>query len=210
MAQRELSSEPPKAEERRSRDRLTEGVRLPLWAKTRVDMVRRLLAPLLLALVPLFWVADATHRASLTTLGRDQGIFQYVAWAVRGGAVDYRDVRDVNGPLVHLIHLVMQSLGGGDEQRFHLLDLIATGTSFAVVGALLPGIVSARRPKTTERALWALATWVILAAQYALYSYWNQAQRESFSDWFLLPSIALQIARPLAGPAATSFRRVTI
>ena len=73
-------------------------------AKTRVDLVRRLLVPLILASVPFFWVADATHRASLTTLGRDQGIFQYIAWAVRLGDVDYRDIRDVNGPLIHLIH----------------------------------------------------------------------------------------------------------
>src|SRR4051794_1772950 len=59
-------------------------------AKTQVDLVRRVLAPALLALVPLFWVADATHRSSLTTLGRDQGIFQYIAWAVAHGDVDYR------------------------------------------------------------------------------------------------------------------------
>ena len=41
-------------------------------------------------------------RASWTPLGRDQGIFQYVAWAVAQGDVDYRDVRDVNGPLIAL------------------------------------------------------------------------------------------------------------
>src|SRR5882724_6466659 len=134
MAQRELSSGPG--------ERLAQGARLPRWAKTRVDVVRRLLAPLLLALVPLFWVADATHRASLTTLGRDQGIFQYIAWAVRGGAVDYRDIRDVNGPLVHMIHSVFLGLGGADEHRFHLLELWTTGLTFAFVGWCIPGLLA--------------------------------------------------------------------
>ncbi|HVH47160.1 MAG TPA: hypothetical protein VM925_32685, partial [Labilithrix sp.] len=175
--------------------------------RSRFDHVRRLLAPLVLAVVPLFWVIDATYRATLTTIGRDQGIFHYIAWAVRQGAVDYRDVRDVNGPLVHLIHMLMLSLGGGDEHRFHVLDLTATGVSFAIVGALLPGIVSPRRPKWSERIGWAIAMWVVLSAQYALYLYWNQAQRESFADWFLLPSIALQIARP---NARSAFRRVVL
>ncbi|MDB4933450.1 MAG: hypothetical protein JWP87_422 [Labilithrix sp.] len=164
--------------------------------KGRVDMARRLLAPLVLALVPLFWVTDATHRSSLTTLGRDQGIFQYIAWAIRNGDVDYRDIRDVNGPLVHLIHSVFLAMGGADEHRFHVLELWATGLSFAFVGACIPGLLAKRRPTWPERAAWAAAAWVVLSAQYQLYLYWNQAQRESFCDWFLLPSLALQMARP--------------
>lgn len=177
--------------------------------KTRVDLVRRLLVPLLLALLPLFWVADATHRASLTTLGRDQGIFQYVAWAVRNGEVDYRDIRDVNGPLVHIIHVVLLALGGADEHRFRVLELWATGLTFAFVGWCIPGLVAKHAPKWSERATWAAAAWVVLGGQYQLYLYWDQAQRESFCDWFLLPSMALQIARP-AKSAKSASRRVLI
>src|SRR4051812_25565347 len=44
--------------------------------RTRLDALRRLLGPVLLAVVPLFWVIDATYRASITTVTRDQGIFQ--------------------------------------------------------------------------------------------------------------------------------------
>ena len=73
-------------------------------------LVRALVPPLSLALPPLFWVADATRRASLTTLGRDQGIFQYVAWALRQGVVGYRDLRDVNGPLTQLVHVGLLAL----------------------------------------------------------------------------------------------------
>ena len=117
--------------------------RLSRAAKARVDLIRRLLAPLVLALVPLFWVADATHRSSLTTLGRDQGIFQYIAWAVRNGAVDYRDVRDVNGPLVHLIHMVFLALGGARRAsvpRARALGDRRCRSRF--VGACIPGLVT--------------------------------------------------------------------
>jgi hypothetical protein len=169
--------------------RLSRGAAGP---KARVYIVRALIAPIVLALVPFYWVADATYRATLTTIGRDQGIFQYIAWAVLRGDVDYRDIRDVNGPLVHLLHALGLLVGAGDEHRFHILDHAITGLSFAIVGALLPGIFV--RAKPVERIAWALAGWVVLAAQYALYLYWNQAQRESFCDWFLLPSVALQIA----------------
>ncbi len=191
----------------RARRRAFAAARKAASPRSRFDIGRRLVGPLVLALVPLYWIVDATYRATLTTIGRDQGIFHYIAWAVRSGDVDYRDVRDVNGPLIHLIHMVTLWLGGTDEHRFHVLDMIATGASFAVVGALLPGIVGKRPPKWFERAAWAFAAWVVLSGQYALFSYWNQAQRESFCDWFLLPSIALQIARPRE---ETASRRIVV
>jgi hypothetical protein len=184
------------------------------WAlfgpRARVDLLRRLLAPVLLALVPLYWVADATHRASLTTVGRDQGIFQYIAWAISQGDVDYRDVRDVNGPLIHLLHSALLALGGGDEHRFHVLELWGTGLSFAFVGLCIPGLVTRRPPRWLERAAWGAAAWVVLSGQYMLYIYWNQAQRESLCDWFLLPSLALQMARPAKTPRGAGARVVLI
>jgi hypothetical protein len=160
---------------------------------TVARIVRTLVPPLALAIPPFFWVADATRRASLTTLGRDQGIFQYVAWALRRGAIDYRDVRDVNGPLTHLVHLLLLALGGADEHRFRVLDLVVTGATFVLVGACVPGLRSRRRPDGLERMAWGAAGWVVLSGQYLLYGYWDIAQRESFFDWFLLPSIALQL-----------------
>ena len=167
----------------------------------RASVLRALMsvvAPLTVALPPLFWVADATRRASLTPLGRDQGIFQYIAWALSRGVRDYRDVRDVNGPLTHLIHVFFLRLGGADEHRFRLLDLAVTTLAFAFVGACLPGVLArpgraARRVTLTERAGWALASWVVLSAQYLAYVYWDLAQRESFFDWFMLSSVALQL-----------------
>jgi hypothetical protein len=156
--------------------------------------MRALLTPLAIALLPLFWVVTATDRASRTPLGRDQGIFQYVGWALRSGQIDYRDVRDVNGPLTHLVHVVFLALGGADDHRFRVLDLAVTGASFAFVGACLAGLGSRRAPDLAGRVAWALAGWVVLSGQYLLYGYWDLAQRESFFDWFMLPSVALQLA----------------
>jgi hypothetical protein len=168
-------------------------------------LLRSILTPMAIALPPLFWVVSATERASRTPLGRDQGIFQYIAWALSQGQVDYRDVRDVNGPLTHLVHLAFLGLGGADEHRFRLLELAVTGATFAAAGACLPGLGGRRRaypradpsrdpsPDALERAGWAVAGWVVLSGQYLIYKYWDLAQRESFLDWFLLLAVALQL-----------------
>jgi hypothetical protein len=162
------------------------------WLSIR-RAVRGALPALILALPPLVWVAGAEEHASYTALGRDQGIFQYIAWAVSQGAKDYRDVRDVNGPLTHIVHLVFLALGGRDEHRFRVLDLAVTGATFAVAGACLPGILRRARVTGVERIAWGLAGWVVLLGQYLLYIFWDLAQRESFCDWFLFPSLGLQL-----------------
>jgi hypothetical protein len=172
-------------------------------------LLRAVLVPFATALPPLLWVSDATRRASLTPLGRDQGIFQYVAWAVGQGQVDYRDVRDVNGPLAHLVHLAFLAFGGADEHRFRVLDLIVSGVVFAIVGACLPGL-RARRTAGVERVVWASAAWVVMSGQYLLYKYWDLAQRESFFDWFLLASAALQLVAQAPPPASSPGRRTPL
>lgn len=161
---------------------------------------RGLLPGAIVAIPPLFWVVDATYRASLTSLGRDQGIFQYVGWAWMQGQRGYSEVRDVNGPLTPVVHMIFLLLGGRDEHRFHILDLLVTGFVFALVGVCLPHVARAERPgawKTPremfERLGWAGAAWVVLSGQYLMYIFWDIAQRESFFDWFLLSSIALQL-----------------
>ncbi len=168
-----------------------------------------LAVPLVLALPPLLWIIDGTRRAAVTPLARDQGIFQYVAWALAHGARDYADVRDVNGPLTHFVHFVFLKLGGGDEHRFRLLDLVVTGVAFAFVGACIPGVARARAPRAVERAAWALAGWVTLSGQYLAFNYWDIAQRESFFDWFMLASVALQLVAHASWRAKAATRTAT-
>ena len=90
--------------------------------------------------------------SSLTTLGRDQGIFQYVAYAIQKGAVDYRDVRDVNGPLTHLVHLIFLSLGGRDEHQFRLLDMVVDVPVLAGHQEACRNRCRLRQPATTATA----------------------------------------------------------
>jgi hypothetical protein len=163
------------------------------WRVTAYRHLRAVLFPLVIALPPLAWICDATYRASLTTLGRDQGIFQYVAWAISKGAVDYRDVRDVNGPLTHLVHLIFLMLGGANEHRFRVLDAWVTGIAFAIFGACLPGILKKTQVLWTERIAWAFAAWVVLSGQLLQYIWWDLAQRETFFDWFLIAGVGVQL-----------------
>ena len=167
----------------------------------------RAVAPgLLVALPAAIAVWEATVRASWATLGRDQGIFQYVAWAVARGDVLYRDVRDVNGPLVALIHRVGLALGGRDEHRFRVLDLLVTALAAAFAGGCLVALDD-RAARGWERAAREVslgaAAWAVITAQYLAYGYWDTAQRESFFDWFVLASMGLQIlAQSLLRPGA--------
>jgi hypothetical protein len=174
---------------------------------TLLGMLRSVAVPLVVALPPLLWVREAARHAVLETLGRDQGIFQYIAWAVQRGARDYADVRDVNGPLTHLVHMVFLVLGGADEHRFRVLDLACTAAAFSIVGACLPGLSlqpDEPRPTWAERAAWAFAGVVILGAQYMHYIFWDQAQRESFFNWFMLTSAAVQLYVQSSGAAASA------
>jgi hypothetical protein len=151
--------------------------------------------PCVLAAAPLFWVIEGLRRSTFMPLGRDQGIFQYVGWALRQGEHDYVHIRDVNGPLTHWVHVIFQALGGEDTRVFHVLDVTVSSIVFTSVGILVAGTVNRRRSAELGAQLgWGLAAFVLFSAQYLGYGYWDQAQRESFFDWFMLLSVALQLA----------------
>lgn len=156
----------------------------------------------------LYLIVRATYSASYSPFGRDQGIFQYFAWAVRQGDVLYRDIRDVNGPLTTLVHLVFQLLGGEDEHRFRILDLLVTGSVFALFGSVLPGLGRSQEDKPTnlDRSVWAVAAWTLGSASYLSHLYWDIAQRETFACWFLFGStIAQLVAAKPGGKSRSAF-----
>jgi hypothetical protein len=163
-------------------------------------------AALFVILPGLYLIVQATYSASYSPLGRDQGIFQYFAWAVRQGDVLYRDIRDVNGPLTTLVHLVFQLLGGEDEHRFRILDLLLTGSVFALFGAILPGLgrVHEDKPTKLDRAAWALAAWVVGSASYLSHLYWDIAQRETFACWFLFGATITHLVGSKPGASSRS------
>src|SRR5690606_21294946 len=122
--------------------------------------------------------------AAHSTFGRDQGIYQYVAWAISQGERNYVDVCDINGPLTHAIHQVFQALGGTDELGFRVLDLVTSSVAFATIGAAMPGLTRvagspAPAPAPACRVAWALATWAVLSVQYLSYNPWRSEEHTS-------------------------------
>lgn len=144
--------------------------------------------PALIVLFAAFPVGFALYHATYAPLGRDQGIFQYAAWAVRQGERPYVDFREINGPLPLLIHAVFQKLGGENSHVFRLLDLVVMSGAFASIGAALPREGGAR-----ARALWGAAGWTVLGGQYTAFGLWHSAQRENFYLAFLLYATAIAV-----------------
>jgi hypothetical protein len=165
----------------------------------RLARCAAVLPALVVAAVVLPAIADLARIASRSPFGRDQGIFHYAGWALLQGEVLYRDVRDVNGPLTALVHAALIAVGAGDEVLFRTVTLVIDAASFAIVGALLPGLAHPGvdrppRPSWAARAAWAAAAVASLGAQYLTYDYWHSTQRETFCDWFMFPAVAATVA----------------
>lgn len=141
------------------------------------------------------FVAISAWRSTFAILGRDPGIYQYVAWGITHGERAYVDFREINGPLVYFIHLAILPIARGDEHVFRIVDTLMLAAASAFVGASLPGLGGRQHlvVRTRERAVWALATAVLLVAQYQILSWWNTAQRESFYVLFLLVATGAQL-----------------
>ena len=161
-----------------------------------------LIAPALIALPALFPTILSAYKSTFATFGRDQGIYQWVAWAITHGERAWVDFREINGPLIYFIHLAMMPIARGDEHVFRVFDVVTFALVGALVGAALPGL-GARKTRGHERWLWPLAGAVVLVAQYQTYSWWDCAQRESFYAMFQLAGIACQlIAQHRSAPHA--------
>src|SRR5262245_4310155 len=121
-------------------------------------------APLLTA-VGIVSVALALWVLTFATFGRDQGIFQYVAWALRHGERVYRDIHEINGPLPHAWHAAMQLVGGEDEHTFRTIDTLMLVSGWAIGTATIPKWVGLELRRGATLA-WALAGVAVLGAQY--------------------------------------------
>ncbi len=156
------------------------------------------LLPLLVVVIgglPTFW---GIRAQTFATLGRDQGIFQYVAWAIRNGDRTYRDIHEINGPLPHAWHMVMQALGGEDEHMFRSIDTALLLVVYVFAAAMLPRWVdldlgaAKTRTRTKHLVLWILAGLTLMGSQYIRYDWWHTSQREAFYSLLLLASLSFQ------------------
>ena len=67
----------------------------------------------------------------------DATIFHFIAGQMQMGAVPYRDIIDVNMPLVYDIHTAIIALGGMSDLAWRAFDLAAAATLSACILALL-------------------------------------------------------------------------
>jgi hypothetical protein len=155
------------------------------------------LLPSVIAIVAIVPAAWALYSQSFAIFGRDQGIFQYVAWALRNGDRAYRDIHEINGPLPHAWYMLMQVLGGEDEHVFRSIDTLILVAAYVGAGLTLPrwvGLGIGREPRARHSAgiYWALAAVAVLGAQYACYDWWHTTQREVFYSALIVTSLGLQ------------------
>jgi hypothetical protein len=156
------------------------------------------LLPAIVAALGIVPAVLSLRAQTFAIFGRDQGIFQYVAWALRNGERGYRDIHEINGPLPHAWHLAMQLLGGEDEHVFRSIDTVMLVSAYAFAATMLPrwiGLDLGRgEGKRRKGALlvWALAGLAVLGAQYARYDWWHSTQREGLYSVLVLTSVSLQ------------------
>jgi hypothetical protein len=149
-----------------------------------------LIAPLLAALA-IVTTMLALHDGTYATLGRDQGIFQYVGWSLRHGQRAYRDFHEINGPLPHAWNVLLQTVGGEDEHVFRVLDTAFVIVVYAAAAYTLPRWIGVTA-RTRVLLAWAAAGLAVLGAQFVSYGWWHTNQREGFYGALILASLALQ------------------
>lgn len=149
------------------------------------------IAPALVALSALSLLV-----ASLSALGahflrsplaRDPAQFQFIAWAISRGSVDYRDLRDMNAPLSHAIHWLFMHLGGLDDVRFRQLELLTLAATAGAAGFALPRLSRS----AALRVVAALSLLAAVVAEYLRIFPWHLSQRDGMALWFVLPATAL-------------------
>jgi hypothetical protein len=120
----------------------------------------------------------------------DAAIFHFIAGQMQMGAVPYRDIIDINMPLIYFIHLAVVAIGGMGDVAWRAFDLAAA----ALMSGLILALVS-----PAGRAPAILAALVVLVAHLLLGPY-SAGQRD------YLMSIAALAATLASARAAENSR----
>jgi len=120
-------------------------------------------------------------------LGRDQGIFAWVADQILAGGVPFRDAWDQKGPATHYSYALIQLVSGRGSWGVRAFDLLAVLATQWVIVALV-------RP----RAGWfaALTSALIFGGLHYRLNDWNTAQPDAWGGMLALAAVAV-LARPL-------------
>jgi hypothetical protein len=138
------------------------------------------LAPLLLCVALLPWVAiGCRHWWNYGVLFRDVNMYQYGAWCLLKGERLYRDFATPDGPLIFIIHALIQLVSKRSEQDFRRVDLVLNAAIAFGVGVLLAPKRRGRR-RYLIGPVWGLAH-ALIWLTFLLHPNWQlSAQRENF------------------------------
>jgi hypothetical protein len=96
------------------------------------------LTPLLAVVACMPWLAVAfKHWWRFKYLFKDVNMYQYGAWCLLHGERLYRDIATPDGPLIVVIHALVQLFTRTSEQGFHRADLVVHAVFSFGLGALL-------------------------------------------------------------------------
>ena len=89
----------------------------------------------------------------------DATIFHFIADQMRMGAIPYRDIYDINMPLIYFIHLAVVAIGGMSDVAWRAFDLASAA---AMSGLILMVVWPAGRALAIHAALIALIVHLLL------------------------------------------------
>lgn len=136
----------------------------------------------------------------------DTIVYEYTGWCIRHGLKLYRDFGMMDGPFIHFLMAVMQSLSGVTDRAFRKCDLVLhTGLS-GVIGALLAPTADLKRPgRVASRLSWAALTATLWMAWYSTLPWDVTTEREVYYALFgSLGMVLLFVSRDYSRRAATT------
>ena len=89
----------------------------------------------------------------------DAAIFHFIAGQMRMGAIPYRDIVDINMPLIYFVHAAIVEVGGMSDVAWRAFDLAFAALMAGLIVAL---VWPAGRPFAVHAALIVLATHLLL------------------------------------------------
>jgi hypothetical protein len=159
-------------------------------------------APLVLPAVLIPWLWLCWRNCTHGLLYRDTTMFLYVAWCVRHGERLYDTVAMPDGPLVCLLHMLLQGLAGSSERAIRVVDILLHAVGAGAIGAILVP------PRIQHRAV-ACVVWALVSAScwWACLFHWAYGEtvmRESYYALLTLLGFALLFASGERGPRGST------
>jgi hypothetical protein len=128
-------------------------------------------------------------------LAGDAAIFHFIARQMQFGSAPYRDIVDINMPLIYFIHLGVVALGGMSDVAWRAFDLVAAAITS---GLILMLVWPAGRAVAIQAVIVVLVTHLLLGP-------YSAGQRD-----YLMSIPALAAALASAGAAENHRRRINL